>query len=74
MTTNRSKARELFLDVLLIMFGSAVYAVAFDLFLAPNEINGGGVSGAAMVFCKLTGLGTVGVVSIVINVPLFTSR
>ena len=71
MTTNRSKARELFLDVLLIMFGSAVYAVAFDLFLAPNEINGGGVSGAAMVFCKLTGLGTVGVVSIVINVPLF---
>ena len=71
MTTNRSKARELFLDVLLILFGSAVYAVAFDLFLAPNEINGGGVSGAAMVFCKLTGLGTVGVVSIVINVPLF---
>lgn len=71
MEAKREKLRALALDVLLITLGSALYALAFDFFLAPNDINGGGVSGAAMVFCKLTGLGSVGVISIIINVPLF---
>jgi uncharacterized membrane-anchored protein YitT (DUF2179 family) len=60
-------------DILMITFGSALYAFAFDLFLAPNEINGGGVSGAAMVICELTGLGSIGLISIIINIPLFVA-
>jgi uncharacterized membrane-anchored protein YitT (DUF2179 family) len=60
-------------DILMITFGSALYAFAFDLFLAPNEINGGGVSGAAMVICELTGFGSIGLISIIINIPLFVA-
>ncbi len=73
MTAKKNAIRTGILDVLLIIFGSTLYAFAFDLFLSPNDINGGGVSGAAMVFCRLTGLGTVGTVSIFINIPLFVA-
>ena len=54
-----------------ILFGSAVFALAFDLFLEPNGLNAGGVSGLAMVFVKLADIGTVGIVSAIINLPLF---
>ena len=53
------------------IFGSAVFALGFDLFLAPNDMNAGGISGLAMVFVELTGLGSVGILSILINLPLF---
>lgn len=53
------------------IFGSAVFALGFALFLAPNDMNAGGISGLAMVFVELTGLGSVGVLSILINLPLF---
>lgn len=71
MSTKKNAIRSGILDVLLIVFGSALYAAAFDFFLAPNEINAGGVSGAAMVWIKLTGVGSVGVISILVNIPLF---
>ena len=53
------------------VFGSTVFALGFALFLAPNDMNAGGISGLAMVFVELTGLGSVGVLSILINLPLF---
>ena len=53
------------------IFGSAVFALGFALFLAPNDMNAGGISGLAMVFVELTGLGSVGIISILINLPLF---
>ena len=53
------------------IFGSAVFALGFALFLAPNDMNAGGISGLAMVFVELTGLGSVGILSILINLPLF---
>ncbi|MBQ3503169.1 MAG: YitT family protein [Oscillospiraceae bacterium] len=53
------------------VFGSAVFALGFALFLQPNDMNAGGISGLAMVFVELTGLGSVGVLSILINLPLF---
>ena len=53
------------------IFGSAVFALGFALFLAPNDMNAGGISGLAMVFVELTGLGSVGMLSILINLPLF---
>lgn len=53
------------------IFGSAIFALGFALFLAPNNMNAGGISGLAQVIVKLTDFGTVGLLSVVINLPLF---
>ncbi len=53
------------------IFGSTVFALGFALFLQPNDMNAGGISGLAMVFVELTGFGSVGTLSILINLPLF---
>lgn len=51
--------------------GCAIFALGFDLFLLPGGMNAGGLSGLAMVFVHLTDLGTVGIVTALLNVPLF---
>ena len=51
--------------------GSALFSLGFSLFLQPNEVNPGGISGLAMVIVELTGVGSVGILSILINFPLF---
>ena len=53
------------------IFGSTVFAVGFALFLQPNDMNPGGVSGLAMAVVEIFGVGSVGVLSILINLPLF---
>ena len=64
---------ELFRKVLMIVFGSALFAVGFDLFLEPSGINCGGVSGIAMlvVYAVDSKWLTVGILSAMINIPLF---
>ena len=54
-----------------IVLGSALFALGFDLFLLPNDLNAGGISGLAMIFVELAGFGSVGTLSILINLPLF---
>ncbi len=51
--------------------GSALFAFGFAAFLSPHEMNAGGISGLAQVIVKLTGAGSVGLFSILINLPLF---
>lgn len=51
--------------------GSAVFALGFALFLEPNDMNSGGISGLAQVAVELLGFGSVGTLSILINLPLF---
>ena len=51
--------------------GCALFALGFDLFLEPNGLNAGGLSGLAMVLVHLLGVGSVGVVTAVMNLPLF---
>lgn len=51
--------------------GSAIFAVGFALFLEPSDMNAGGISGLAMIVVELLGVGTVGGLSILINLPLF---
>lgn len=51
--------------------GSTVFALGFALFLQPNHMNPGGISGLAMVAVELLGFGSVGTLSILINLPLF---
>jgi len=53
------------------VFGSVVFALGFSLFLQPNDMSAGGISGLALVFVELTGFGSVGTLSILINLPLF---
>jgi len=53
------------------VLGSAVFALGFSLFLGPNDMSAGGISGLALIFVELTGIGTVGLLSIIINLPLF---
>lgn len=53
------------------VLGSTVFALGFALFLEPNNMNSGGVSGLAQVLVELLGFGSVGIISILINLPLF---
>lgn len=57
--------------IIATILGSALFALGFSLFLEPNDINTGGVSGLAQVVVHLTGIGSVGTVSIILNLPLF---
>ncbi len=54
-----------------ILAGSALFALGFDLFLEPNNINAGGISGLAIIFIRISGIGTVGIVQALMNLPLF---
>ena len=53
------------------VFGSAVFAAGFAFFLQPNDLSPGGISGLALILVELTGMGTVGTLSILMNLPLF---
>lgn len=61
-----------FLKILFwIALGSAIFALGFDLFLAPHQIGAGGISGLAVVINYFVPVLSVGVISVVVNVPLF---
>ena len=59
------------LEIIKIGCGCALFGLGFDLFLAPNTLNAGGLTGLAMIFVKLTGVGSVGVITAIMNLPLF---
>lgn len=54
-----------------ILVGAVLFGLGFDLFLEPNGLNAGGLSGLAMVLVHLLGFGSVGIVTAVFNLPLF---
>lgn len=51
--------------------GAMLFGAGFNLFLGPNGLNAGGISGLAMVLVQLTGLGSIGTITAVVNLPLF---
>ena len=53
------------------ILGSALFAFGFSCFLLPNDISPGGISGLALVAVELLGTGSVGSLSVLINLPLF---
>ena len=67
----KQKAFSLILDIVKTAIGCALFALGFDLFLLPGGMNAGGLSGLAMVFVHLTDISTVGIVTALMNVPLF---
>lgn len=54
-----------------ITLAAVIYAVAFNIFYAPNQIAFGGVTGIAQMINRLFGKPPVGILIIVINIPLF---
>ena len=67
----KNKVWSVALVILKTAIGCALFAIGFDLFLLPGGMNAGGLSGVAMIFVHLTDLGTVGIVSALLNIPLF---
>lgn len=54
-----------------VALGSAIFSLGFNLFLTPHGFNAGGLSGLAQILVTLLGFGSVGLVTAIINLPLF---
>jgi uncharacterized membrane-anchored protein YitT (DUF2179 family) len=54
-----------------IILGAAVFSLGFDLFLEPNALNAGGLTGLSMVLVHFIGIGSVGTITTLMNLPLF---
>ena len=54
-----------------IIVGASLFALGFNLFLDPNDLNAGGISGLAQILSQLLGFGSVGVITALLNLPLF---
>ena len=54
-----------------IVGGCALFGAGFALFLEPNDLNAGGISGLAMMLVHLTKFGSVGMITMLMNLPLF---
>lgn len=65
------KALQSALWFLRIILGCIVFSLGFDLFLGPNDLNTGGISGLAMIVVHILGFGSIGTVTMLINLPLF---
>lgn len=66
------KNRGILHDSVSILFGTALTAAAFDMFVLPNKFSPGGVSGLAEVISELIPL-SVGVIAFFLNLPLIIS-
>lgn len=54
-----------------ITVGCAIFGVGFNMFLVPSGLNAGGVTGLSMVLVEWLGFSSVGIISAIINLPLF---
>lgn len=54
-----------------IIGGTALFSLGFSLFLGPNDLNAGGISGLAMMLVHLLKFGSVGLFTLLMNLPLF---
>lgn len=68
---NRESVLKLIKTCGTVVLGCAVFAVGFNLFLIPNQINAGGLSGASLLLVHLLKFGSVGLFTAVLNIPLF---
>ena len=54
-----------------IIAGCVIFSAGFAMFLEPNNLNAGGVTGLALMIAHVTRFGTVGMFSLLMNLPLF---
>lgn len=60
----------IFYRYLMVAIGCVIMGIAFNTFYLPNNLLSGGISGVAVIAYYLFGL-PVGIVSIILNIPLF---
>lgn len=65
------KFRKTAIDFIKVIVGAALLALGFNLFLYPNNLNAGGLSGLAMVVVYVLGRSSIGVITALMNLPLF---
>lgn len=53
------------------VLGCALFGVGFNLFLEPNGLNAGGIAGFAMSVVHLFDFGSIGLITALVNLPLF---
>lgn len=54
-----------------VVVGCVLFSLGFNLFLEPNGLNAGGISGLSMVIVRLLGVGSIGLLTAIMNLPLF---
>ena len=65
------KIRQKLTAFIKVAVGCALFGLGFNLFLLPNGLNAGGISGLSMALVHLIKVGTVGTVTALFNLPLF---
>ena len=71
MTEQKRSIKDEIVWALMIIVGVGGYALGFDLFYKPQNFNCGGTSGLSLLIVHLTGIGSVGLFNLLLNVPLF---
>ena len=67
----KSKALNLVWSYFMITVASAIYAVGFNWFYAPNAIAFGGITGVGQIINAILPWAPIGTVVIILNIPLF---
>lgn len=66
------RKKEIILDVLYIIFGSAMFTIAMYCFIIPARMVSGGVTGISVIITHLIEGTSVGTVNFVLNIPIMT--
>lgn len=64
-----NKTKAILIKIILITFGSFVYAMGISVFLDPNNLAPGGTTGIAIIINNMTGIKT-GTLVFLINIPI----
>lgn len=51
--------------------GCVLFALGFNIFLVPHDLNAGGITGLSMIVVRLLNAGSIGLFTLLINLPLF---
>jgi uncharacterized membrane-anchored protein YitT (DUF2179 family) len=70
MSTEKQTVKSIALEYCLVIFGAFIIAIGFNLFLFPNQVASGGVSGISIILNGLFGWNA-GLVQYAFNIPLF---
>ncbi|MEE1185641.1 MAG: YitT family protein, partial [Acutalibacteraceae bacterium] len=63
------KIKPIIIDIVGYLIGAFIYSAAVTMFISPNEISPGGVTGVSTAVNYLFGLPT-GMVLLIINIPI----
>lgn len=62
---------KLLISIIKTVIGCALFGLGFNLFLLPNDLNVGGLSGLSMVISSMIDYDGIGLITTLINLPLF---